>query len=258
VIVPRVQSAVPRRIVGYHQDDHDDWVAELECGHGQHVRHDPPWQRRPWVTTDTGRTAHLGTLLMCVSCADQGMPHETMTESRHLLQHFLAAIAYRTQKALRGAPELFADYRAGANVRTPHELLWHMTGVLGYARTMLRGGEFKPPRLPTFSDEIDRLHETLGALRDDLADAALQATISDEQFLQGPLADAMTHAGQLALLRRMAGSPVASENFIFAEVDVTNVGKRQAEPRAPDEWWRADQPPPPPGPGNPFPDEHSA
>ena len=135
--------------------------------------------------------------------------------SRRLLQHFLAAIAYRTQKALRGAPAHFADFRAGVHVRTPHELVWHMTGVIGYARTMLHGGDFAPPRLDTFAEEVSRLHTTLAALRDDFADNALQATISDEQFLHGPLADAMTHAGQLAMLRRLAGAPVPSENFIL-------------------------------------------
>ena len=57
-----------------------------------------------------------------------------MTESRKLLQHFLAALAYRTQKALRGAPDAFGEFRAGTHVRMPHELIWHMTGVIGYAR----------------------------------------------------------------------------------------------------------------------------
>lgn len=175
-----------------------------------------------------------------------------MNESRHLLQHFLAALAYRTQKALRGAPPGFGDFVAGAHVRTPHELLWHMTGVIGYARTMLRGGDYAPPRLATFAGEIARFHETLAALRDDFADASLCARISDEQFLQGPLADAMTHAGQLALLRRLAGAPVPSENFIAAEISAANVGPAQAEPRAPDLWWRPDLPPPPPRPGNPY------
>ena len=160
-----------------------------------------------------------------------------MTESRRLLQHFLAALAYRTQKALRGAPSAFADFRAGPNARTPHELLWHMTGVIGYARTMLHGGEFAPLRLGSFAAEVIRFHETLAVLRDDLADPALAARITDEQFLQGPLADAMTHAGQIALLRRLAGSPVASENFIFADVNARNVSPDQAPPRAPDEWW---------------------
>lgn len=167
---------------------------------------------------------------------------------RQLLQHFLAAIAYRTQKSLRGAPADFGEFRAGGHVRTPHELVWHMTGVIGYSRTMLRGGEFAPPRLPTFAAEVARLHETLALLRDDFADGTLMASISDEQFLHGPLADTMTHVGQLALLRRMSGSPVASENFIFAAIDAANVSASQAEPVAPDAWWRPDQPPLPPGP----------
>jgi hypothetical protein len=171
-----------------------------------------------------------------------------MSESRRLLRHFLAALAYRTQKALRGAPPAFADFRAGTHVRTPRELLWHMTGVVGYARTMLRGGEFAPPRLPTLADEVQRFHDTVEALRDDLADTTLTARITDEQFLHGPLADAMTHAGQLALLRRLAGAPVASENFIFAHITADNVGPEQPEPAAPDHWWRPDQPPQPPGP----------
>ena len=171
-----------------------------------------------------------------------------MDDSRRLLQHFLAALAYRTQKALRGAPEAFAEFRAGTHVRTPHELVWHMTGVVGYARTMLRGGTFAPPRLDPFAAEVARFHDTLALLRDDFADPSLAARISDAQFLQGPLADAMTHAGQLAMLRRLAGSPVASENFIFARVDAANVGEAQPEPAAPDGWWRPDQPPQPPGP----------
>jgi hypothetical protein len=174
------------------------------------------------------------------------------SDSRRLLQHFLAALAYRTQKALRDAPDAFPAFRAGTHVRTPHELLWHMTGLIGYARTMLHGGEFAPPRLASFGDEVSRFHETLAALRDDLANPALAARISDEQFLQGPLADAMTHAGQLAMLRRMQGSPVPSENFIFARVEASNVSPEQALPQAPDRWWRPDLPPPPPGPGNPF------
>jgi hypothetical protein len=171
----------------------------------------------------------------------------TMTDARRLLQHFLAALAYRTQKALRGAPEAFGEFRAGTNVRTPHELIWHMTGVIGYARTMIRGGRFTPPRLATFAQEIARFHETLAALHADFADPSLTASISDDQFLQGPLSDAMTHAGQLAMLRRLAGSPVASENFIFATIQSDNVSADQAEPAAPDAWWRPDQPPQPPG-----------
>jgi hypothetical protein len=171
-----------------------------------------------------------------------------MNESRRLLQHFLAALAYRTQKALRDAPPSFADFRAGTNVRTPYELVWHMTGVIGYARTMLHGGDFEPPRLGSFDAEVSRFHDTLAALHHDFGDASLHAAIRDDQFLQGPLADAMTHAGQLAILRRLQGSPVPSENFIFATIDSDNVGATQALPKAPDEDWRADEPPHPPGP----------
>jgi hypothetical protein len=171
-----------------------------------------------------------------------------MTESRRLLQHFLAALAYRTQKALRGAPDGFADFRAAPTARTPYELLWHMSSLMGYARTMLHGGEFEPPRLPTLADEVRRFHTLLGELRDDFANPALKAKISDEQFLQGPLADAMTHAGQLAMLRRLHGAPVASENFIFATVQASNVSADQALPNAPDPDWRPDEGPQPPGP----------
>jgi hypothetical protein len=170
-----------------------------------------------------------------------------VTESRRLLQHFLAALAYRTQKALRDAPEPFGDFSPGTHVRTPHELLWHMTGVIGYARTMLHGGTFAPPRLATLAHEVTRFHEILAELHADLADETLAARITDEQFLQGPLADAMTHAGQLGLLRRLAGSPVPSEDFLLATIDTSNVSEQQAAPAAPDDWWRPDQPPQPPG-----------
>jgi len=60
-------------IVGYHQDEEEHWVAKLACGHNQHVRHDPPWTNRPWVTTHEGRDAHIGTLLDCKKC-DRGEP----------------------------------------------------------------------------------------------------------------------------------------------------------------------------------------
>lgn len=170
-----------------------------------------------------------------------------MTESRQLLQHFLAALAYRTQKALRSAPPGFADFRAGTNMRTPHEIVWHMTGVIGYARTFLRDGVFEPPRLGSLDEEIERFHSTLAELQRDFADDSLTAAISDKQFLQGPLADAMTHAGQLAMLRRIFGDPVAPENFIFAGIRTDNVSAEQPMPAAPDPGWSPEQPPKPPG-----------
>ena len=62
-------------IIGFHQDEHDHWVAELACGHCQHVRHDPPWQLRPWVLEEATRDAHLGTTLDCVIC-DENAPED--------------------------------------------------------------------------------------------------------------------------------------------------------------------------------------
>ena len=84
-----------------------------------------------------------------------------MDEKRTLLRHFLAALAYRTQKALRDAPPEFADFRAAPQVRTPHELIRHMDSVLGYSRTYFLGGAYQPPTLPDFSAAIAHFHEIL-------------------------------------------------------------------------------------------------
>jgi hypothetical protein len=68
---------IPRRIVGYRTDEEGYWVAVLDCGHGQHVRHDPPWQQRPWVVSEQGRAEHLNTILRCVRCLEgdnDGLP----------------------------------------------------------------------------------------------------------------------------------------------------------------------------------------
>lgn len=62
------ERRLPRKIVGFHQDGEQQWVADLECGHTQHVRHDPPWQVREWVTTESGRRGFIGQTLMCVEC----------------------------------------------------------------------------------------------------------------------------------------------------------------------------------------------
>ncbi len=166
-----------------------------------------------------------------------------MDEKRRLLRHFLAALAYRTQKALRGAGPEFASFRAAPGVRTPHELLRHMTSVLGYARTRFTGGRYWPHILPTVQEEMDRFHEMVESLSDHI-DRSEFCEITPEQLLQGPLADAMTHAGQIAMLRRMAGSPIPPENFIEARIDSTNLSQDQPEPVSPDdEWFPAEEEP---------------
>ncbi len=170
-----------------------------------------------------------------------------MRPKNALLRHFLAALAYRTQKALRGAPESYADFRAGENLRTPHELVWHMTGVIGYAVSLYRKEPWRPDKLESFEDEVQRFHGTLDELAGWLDAGRLPDDTTAEQLLQGPLADAMTHAGQLAMLRRLEGQPVPPENFLLADVDANNLTSEQAQPRAPKEGWRPDQPPPSPG-----------
>ena len=158
-----------------------------------------------------------------------------MDDKRHMLRHFLASLAYRTQKAVRGAPEGFADFQAGNDVRTPKELLQHMTSVLGYARTFFIGGEYRPEPLPTLQDEIERFHEMLADLRKHLEAGTPLVELTEERLLQGQFSDAMTHAGQLAMLRRLYGEPVRSENFIHANISPENLTSDQPDPIAPDE-----------------------
>jgi hypothetical protein len=125
-----------------------------------------------------------------------------MHEERELLRHFLAALAYRTQKALRSAPVEFGTFRAGDGARTPAELVRHMTSVLGYARTFFVGGQYRPDPLPSLKEETARLHEMIG------------------------------DRARLAILRRLAGDPVAPENFVVADIDPARCGPEQAEPVA--------------------------
>jgi hypothetical protein len=160
-----------------------------------------------------------------------------MDQKREMLVHFLAALAYRTQKALRGAPEHFADYRVGNDARTPRELVRHMASVLGYARTYFIGGSYTAEPLPTFADEVERFHKMLGNLKELLENGTPLIDTTEERMLQGPFSDAMTHAGQIAMLRRLEGSPVRSENFILASIDPENVSSHQPEPVAPDQDW---------------------
>ena len=161
-----------------------------------------------------------------------------MENKRKLLNHFLAALAYRTQKALRDAPPDFGAFRVKDGVRTPAELVRHMTSVLGYARTRFIGGRYSPEALESLDEEIERFHEMLGLLAQHLRNGdPLLDGVSEERLLQGPFSDAMTHAGQLALLRRLAGAPVPPENFIVAEIEPDRLGPDQPEPVSPDNVW---------------------
>jgi hypothetical protein len=160
-----------------------------------------------------------------------------MDQKQGLLHHFLAALAYRTQKALRGAPADFASFRAAPKVRTPHELIRHMDDVLGYSRTFFMGGSYRAPEFADFADSIAHFHETLADVARQIEVGTMLREVTPEILLQGPFSDAMTHAGQLALLRRLAGSPVPPENFVFAEIRSANLGPDQPLPARPDEVW---------------------
>lgn len=161
-----------------------------------------------------------------------------MDRDREVLRHFLAAIAYRTQKALRGAPDHYPTFSAGNRARTPIELLRHMTALMGYVRTFFIGGSYpaKPEPLPAFKDEVGRFHEMLETVGD-LLSSGTPCSISTEQLLQGPFADTMTHVGQLAMLRRLADSPVPPENFIYADIRADRLDAAQPPPARPDKLW---------------------
>ena len=158
------------------------------------------------------------------------MPRET-------IRHVLAALAYRTQKALRGSDERFPDFSVGNGTRTPAELVRHMSSVIGYARTFFISGIYRAEPLSTFSNEVERFHKLVEDLSAHLAAGTEIKQISLNQLLQGPISDAMTRAGQIAILRRLAGSPVGSENYIFAEISAEKLGSDQPLPAAPDAVW---------------------
>jgi hypothetical protein len=165
-----------------------------------------------------------------------------MNEKRALLRLFLAVIAYRTQKALRDAPASFGTFEAGSQVRTPADLVRHMTGVLGHARAFFLGERYRAEPLADLSAEVTRCHEMLADLAQYLESGTELRGTTEERLLQGPLSDAMTHAGQLAMLRRLAGSPIRPENFMEAAIDAANVGASQPAPVSPLEWPDAPKP----------------
>jgi hypothetical protein len=156
---------------------------------------------------------------------------------RAVLVHFLAALAYRTQKALRGAPASFASFQAGNRSRSPLELVRHMTSVLGYARTCFLGGAYRAVPLEAMDAEVQRFHAMLEEVGGLLASGAPLRRYTETQLLQGPFSDALTHAGQIALLRRLAGVPVPPESFIDAAIRGDHLGADQPEPVSPDADW---------------------
>ena len=161
-----------------------------------------------------------------------------MDQKRRMLRHFLASIAYHVQKALRDAPSGFASFQVQNGSRTPQELVKHIESVLGYARTFFRGGAYRNVLLPTMEAQVAQLHRTVQDLADLLSQGKALIGITEEQLLQGPFSDAMTHIGQISYLRRLHGSPVPSEDFIYAKISADNLSPDQSLPVRPDPDWK--------------------
>lgn len=149
---------------------------------------------------------------------------------KQLLRHTVATVAYRAGKVLRDAPPDFAAFRPVAGVRSPVEILAHMGDLFDWAVGLVEGrSEWHDATPLPWDDEVARFFGCLGALDRALAsDAPLG--FPAESIFQGPIADALTHVGQIALLRRMAAKPVRGENYLQADIAAGRVGPDQ--PRA--------------------------
>jgi hypothetical protein len=158
---------------------------------------------------------------------------EAMNEKRQMLRHALATLAYRGGKTLRGAPTGFAEFRTGDPSRAAVEILAHMGDLFDWALSMAKGAQAWREAMPLpWVEEVARFHATLKTFDDYLAsDAPLHAP--EERLFQGPIADALTHVGQLAMMRRMSGAPTPGENYFAADIQIGRVGVDQAPARRP-------------------------
>ncbi len=150
---------------------------------------------------------------------------------RDLFRHTLATLAYRGGKSVRGAPAEFGAYHAAETTRTPGQILAHIGDLLDWSLSVAKGKEewYNSKPLP-WDQEVARFFATLERFDAYLAsDAPLHE--SAEKLFQGPIADALTHVGQIAMLRRMAGSAVRGENYHRAQIAAGRVGPDQPPPR---------------------------
>jgi len=150
---------------------------------------------------------------------------------RQLLRHLLATLAYRGGKALRGAPESFAAFDPAPGGKTSVQILAHMGDLFDWALSMVKGKQTWNNSTPLpWEQEVQRFFKSLQAFDDYLASDSPLA-FPAEKLIQGPIADALTHVGQLAMLRRLAGCPMKGENYVQAEVVAGRVGLEQTTPR---------------------------
>ena len=150
-----------------------------------------------------------------------------MDDKRALLRHTVATVAYRGGKAVRGAPAAFASYSADGSPRTPAKILAHIGDLFDWALSQAKGAEAWTDSTPLEWDrEVERFFATLERFDQYLAsDAPLAAT--PERLFQGAVADSLAHVGQLAMLRRLAGAKIKSENYSRADIIAGRVGAEQ-------------------------------
>jgi hypothetical protein len=152
-------------------------------------------------------------------------------DSRELFRHTLATLAYRGGKTLRGAPTGFGDFQGGHGLRTPAQILAHIGDLLDWGLSISIGQQKWQNSTPlAWEEEVERFFATLKKFDDFLA-SSQPVQVPFEKLFQGPIADAFTHVGQIAILRRMAGAPVKGENYFVAEIETGRVGGEQAKPK---------------------------
>jgi hypothetical protein len=147
------------------------------------------------------------------------------------IRHLLATIAYRAAKVLRDAPPAFGSTSPASSVRPPVQIVAHMGDLMDWGLTIARGDYvWKPQGSDSWETEVPRFFAGLSALDEQLATGALPEG-AGEKLIQGPLADALTHVGQLAMLRGIAGAAIRPESYAKAEIVAGRVGLDQAAPR---------------------------
>ena len=154
-----------------------------------------------------------------------------MDEKRALLRHTVATVAYRGGKAVRGAPPTFATYSPDGSARTAGKILAHVGDLFDWALTQAKGAEAWTDSKPLEWDrEVERFFASLHRFDEYLASNAPLAT-APEKIFQGAVADALTHIGQLAMLRRLSGAKIKGENYSRADIQTGRVGAEQASPK---------------------------
>jgi hypothetical protein len=158
-------------------------------------------------------------------------PGSAVDSKRELLRHTLATLAYRGGKAVCSAPDGFAEFQAGEGVRTPGQILAHIGDLLDWALSIAMGAQkYQQSKPLPWDQEVERFFAALKKFDDFLASSE-PVHVPVEKLFQGPVADALTHVGQINLLRRLARSPVKGESYYVAEIETGRVGADQAAPK---------------------------